>query len=254
MLSAPPALEMRDLSRSFGAIAAVNAVDLAITAGGVHAVIGPNGAGKTTLLDLLSGELRCDAGRVHLQGRDVTRLPPDRRARLGLGRSFQRAGVFPDLEVAEGCRLAAQAGRIRGWRRFNPVLRDATIDRAAGEALTAVGLAGRAGVPAGSLSFGEQRQLELAMLLAGGAEVLLLDEPLAGMGAAESRRMAALIQGLGRTRTIVLVEHDVDAVFAIADTVTVLVAGRVLETGLPDAIRESEAVQEAYLTPGRARG
>ncbi|TVR80221.1 MAG: ABC transporter ATP-binding protein [Rhodospirillales bacterium] len=243
-----PVLETRDLSRSFGAVAAVNAVDLAIAERSVHAIIGPNGAGKTTLLDLLSGEVRPHAGCIRLGGRDVTRLPPDRRARLGIGRSFQRAGVLAGFSALEGCLLAAQAGLLRGIDVFRSKAEgNAAVERAATEALSVVGLATRGDVAAGALSHGERRQLELAMLLAGGADVLLLDEPLAGLGVEESRQTAALIQELGRSRTVVLVEHDMDAVFAIAGMVTVMVGGRVLETGPPDAIRRSAAVQEAFL-------
>jgi branched-chain amino acid transport system ATP-binding protein len=242
-----PILETRGLSRTFGAVVAVDDVDLSVTAGRVHAVIGPNGAGKTTLLNLLSGELRPSAGRVRFAGRDITGLPSQRIARAGIGRSFQRTNVFPDFTCLDTCRLGAQGGLGTSMRFFRAADRDPDVAEAAARALEQTGLAARAATPAGVLSHGEQRQLEIAMVLAGRPRLLLLDEPLAGMGAGEAERMLALLKSLARDHTIVLVEHDMDAVFAVADELTVMVGGCILESGPPERIRASASVQDAYL-------
>jgi branched-chain amino acid transport system ATP-binding protein len=242
-----PILATEGLSKHFAGLAAVNAVSLAIAPGRVHAVIGPNGAGKTTLINLLSGELAPSQGRILLRGRDVTPLGAHRIARLGVGRSFQRTNVFPTFTARQNCRLGAQARLPSSMRFFRPARRYAALTEGADKALELCGLAGRAEIPAAALSYGEQRQLELAMLLASGPEILLLDEPLAGMGPEESARVVELLRTLARDHTLVLVEHDMDAVFAISDTITVMVNGQVLETGTPDAIRRSSAVQDAYL-------
>jgi branched-chain amino acid transport system ATP-binding protein len=225
-------LETEQLSRRFGALAAVDGVSIAFQPLGVHAVIGPNGAGKSTFLNLLSGELRATSGAVRFRGKDVTRSPPNRISRLGIGRTYQTANVFADLTCAECLWLAAHAhGR----------------DSEAAAALGACGLGERAGKVAGDLSYGEQRQLEIGMILATGSELLLLDEPLAGLGHDEAERMVELLRRLAAGHTMVLVEHDMDAVFSIARTITVMVDGRVLETGSAEQIRQSAAVREAYL-------
>jgi branched-chain amino acid transport system ATP-binding protein len=240
-------LETSLLSRRFGALAAVDSVSLAIERGEVHAVIGPNGAGKSTFLNLLSGELRASSGRVRFKSEDVTRLPPDRISRLGIGRSYQSANVFAELTCAECLWLAAQSRARPSMLMFRPAETYAGIGARAERALQACRLAARRATPAGELSYGEQRQLELGMILATEPELLLLDEPLAGLGHDEAISVIALLREVAQSRTLVLVEHDMDAVFSIADRITVLVGGRVLETGSPAQIRQSRAVREAYL-------
>ena len=222
-------LETEALTRRFGALAAVAGISLRIEAGAVHAIIGPNGAGKSTFLNLLSGELKTTSGRVRFRGEDVTRAPPDRLSRLGIGRSYQTANVFPELSARE-CVWIASHSRKDG---------EARVAERGARALAACGLAARSDVAAGQLSYGEQRQLEIAMMLA--------TEPILLLGHDEARTIVDLLREVARNRTLVLVEHDMDAVFSIADTVTVLVDGRVLETGSPQAIRESPRVREAYL-------
>jgi branched-chain amino acid transport system ATP-binding protein len=242
-----PVLATEALSKRFQGLAAVSSVALAFEAGRVHAVIGPNGAGKTTLINLLSGELAPTEGRILLRGRDITGLPAHLVARRGLGRSFQRTNVFPHFSCRRNCWLGAQVRLPSSMRFFRPARRHRALGEAAERALEACGLAQRAEAPAASLSYGEQRQLELAMLLASEPEILLLDEPLAGMGPEESRRVVELLRRLAATHTLILVEHDMDAVFAISERITVMVNGEVLETGTPEQIRNSRAVQEAYL-------
>ena len=238
-------LQTEDLARRFGALAAVDGVSLRFERGVVHAIIGPNGAGKSTFLSLLSGELRASSGRVLFHGNDVTRASPDALSRMGIGRSYQMANIFPELTCAESVWLAAHSRNPSPpWR-----LRDDDAEAAARatDALRACGLAGRARSRAGELSYGEQRQLEVAMVLATDPELLLVDEPLAGLGHDETRTVVELLREVARQRTLVLVEHDMDAVFSIAQTVTVLVNGRVLESGPPAAIRDNSRVREAYL-------
>jgi branched-chain amino acid transport system ATP-binding protein len=228
----------------------VNAVDLAYARTGVHAIIGPNGAGKTTLLDLLSGDLRPSSGRFAFRGRDLTGSPPERISRLGIGRTYQKTNLYPPLTCAECCRLAAQSRRATSMRFFRPASRDRRTRDAAERALAMVDLGERRDTVCGALSHGEQRQLELAMVLATEPEVLLLDEPLAGVGREESERITALLGRLARERTVVLVEHDIDAVFAVADELTVMVEGRILDSGPPARVRGNPAVQDAYLGAG----
>jgi branched-chain amino acid transport system permease protein len=239
-LTRPPrrahALSVNDLARRFGGLRAIDGVTLDLKPNLVHAIIGPNGAGKTTFINLLSGELQPSGGRVSLDDLDITGWPPHRIARSGIGRSFQRTNIFPDFSLRENCALAAEA-RLRAG---------AAAERIA-YALDLGGLAPRADAIAGQLSSGEQRQLEIAMLIASGADLLLLDEPLAGMGPEETQRVVALLRDLARDHTIVLIEHDMDAVFAAADTLTVLVQGRVLAHGAPADVRRNAAVREAYL-------
>jgi branched-chain amino acid transport system ATP-binding protein len=240
-------LETDRLSRSFGALAAVDGVSLRFQQGEVHAIIGPNGAGKSTFLNLLSGELRASAGRVLFEGRDVTRAPPDLISRLGIARSYQTAKIFAELTCAACVWLAAQSRARTSMLFFRPAAKYPRIAEQAERALQACGLAKRRDARAGELSYGEQRQLELAMILATGPRLLLLDEPLAGLSHGEALAVVALLREVARDRAVVLIEHDMDAVFSIAQRVTVLVGGRVLETGAPRQIRESQAVREAYL-------
>ena len=244
-----PALAVTALSKHFGGLAAASDVSLELRMGEVHAVIGPNGAGKTTLINMLSGDLAPSAGSIRFEGREIAGLSADRIARLGIGRSYQKANIFAEFTLAENCRLAAQARLPSSMRFIRPALAHRELVEDAARALTLVGLAEPWERPAGRVSHGEQRQLEIAMTLATGPKVLLLDEPLAGMGAEESQRMVALIARLATTRAVLLVEHDMDAVFSVATTLTVMVNGRVLEQGAPAAIRESAAVQQAYLGP-----
>jgi len=242
-----PLLLTEALTRRFGALAAVDGVSLAFEEGRVHAVIGPNGAGKSTFLNLLSGELRATHGRVRFRGLDVTRATPDELSRLGIGRSYQTANLFPELSCADCAWLAAQSRMPSSMRFFKPAERYAEVGDRAARALEVCGLSGRRPALAGQLSYGEQRQLEIAMMLATEPTLLLLDEPLAGLGHDEARRVVALLTEVARGRTVILVEHDMEAVFSISDTVTVLVDGQVLERGSPDQVRNSAAVREAYL-------
>ena len=239
-------LSTQGLSRNFGGLAAVRDVSIALHHGELHAVIGPNGAGKTTLVNMLSGALAPSAGRILLADRDVAGEPAWRMSRLGVGRSFQRTNIFAPLSVLENVRLAVQAVR----HGLNPLKRaDGQSDLVthAAASLARVGLADLTNRDAGTLSHGEQRQLEIAMALAGGAKVLLLDEPLAGMGVEESQRMVQLVRALAREHAVLLIEHDMDVVFAVADWMTVMAEGSVLAEGKPRAIRANVDVQEAYL-------
>jgi branched-chain amino acid transport system ATP-binding protein len=235
------------LTKRFGGLTATQDVSLRLARGEVHAVLGPNGAGKSTLINLLSGDLQPTSGRVSLRGRDITHASPDARARMGIGRSYQKTNIFPAFTAFENCRLAAQSRAPRPWSIFSRATAHAATQRRAEQSLVAAALAAVAAQPAATLSHGEQRQLEIAMVLATEPEVLLLDEPLAGMGAEESQRMIALLRELRSGHAILLVEHDMDAVFALADVITVMVNGQVLESGRPEAIRASAAVREAYL-------
>jgi branched-chain amino acid transport system ATP-binding protein len=240
-------LSTRGLTRHFGGLAAVKDVSLECRMREVHAVIGPNGAGKTTLLNVLSGDLRPSAGTVVLGERDITGLEPHRISKLGIGRSYQKTNVFLPLTAFENCRLAAQSRLNSSMRFFRPALSYGDVNKAAERALAAAGLEGRGGTQVAALSHGEQRQVEIAMTLATHPHILLLDEPLAGMGAEESARIVELLRKLAADHAILLVEHDMDAVFAVADVLTVMVGGMVLESGRPSDIRASRAVQEAYL-------
>jgi branched-chain amino acid transport system ATP-binding protein len=248
-----PVLSTRGLGRRFGGLEAVKDVSLELRHGAIHALVGPNGAGKTTFINVLSGDLPATAGRILFRGRDVTRLSPDRRARLGVGRSYQRTSVFPSLSAHENCRLAAQARVLGGMRRLATAYGIRSLREKADAALEAAGLSGRGRRLASALSHGEQRQLEVAMVLATDPEVLLLDEPLAGMGADEARRMVELLRGLRPDHATLLVEHDMDAVFALADAITVMANGQVIASGPPAEIRASPAVRQAYLGGDGAR-
>jgi branched-chain amino acid transport system ATP-binding protein len=240
-------LRTEALSRRFGGLAAVNGVSLELVVGQLHAVLGPNGAGKSTLINLLSGDLRASAGRIRYRGDDITGLPAHRRSRLGIGRSYQKTNIFPAFTAFENCRLAAQSRAQRAVHVLESAVAHEPTNAAARAALIAAGLEPRAGVVASALSHGEQRQLEIAMVLATSPQVLLLDEPLAGMGAEEAARMVRLLKELAPNHAILLVEHDMDAVFAVADVITVMVNGQVLESGPPRQIRASVAVRQAYL-------
>jgi branched-chain amino acid transport system ATP-binding protein len=235
-----------EVSKHFGGLAAVKEVSLSVNVGEIHAVIGPNGAGKTTLINLLSGDLAPSAGSIRYEGRDIAGWALDRIAGLGIGRCYQRTNVFAAFSVFENCRLAAQA-RLRGMQLFRPALSYRALTEAADRAIAFAGLERRARDLAAHLSHGEQRQLEIAMVLATAPKLLLLDEPLAGMGQEEAANMTVLIARLAGDHAILLVEHDMDAVFSVAATLTVMVDGRVLASGAPAAIRADPAVQAAYL-------
>jgi branched-chain amino acid transport system ATP-binding protein len=240
-------LEVEGLTKQFGGLRAVADVALSVRVGQVHVVIGPNGAGKSTLINMLSGDLQPSAGRVTLDGRDVTGMPADRISRMGVGRSYQKTNIFQTFTVLENCRLAAQSRAPHPWRLFTRADRYDGTNALARRAIAQAELDGREDRVAATLSHGEQRQLEIALSLATDPRVLLLDEPLAGMGAEESQRMVRLINKLKADHAIVLVEHDIDAVFAVADVLTVMLEGRVLASGAPEAIRSNPEVQIAYL-------
>lgn len=235
------------ITRRWGGLVAVNQVSLELERGKVHAVIGTNGAGKSTLINILSGEIPPSEGEVELLGQDVSRWTQPRRARAGLGRSYQRNTIYPTFTVLENCRLAAQARAPRPWRFWESAAGCDVSGSAAREAATRVGLANLLDRPAGLLSHGQKRQLEIAMCLATSPQVLLLDEPLAGMGPEETERMLALLATLKQGHAILLVEHDMDAVFRIADTITVMVNGAVIASDTPSAVRANSQVQAAYL-------
>jgi branched-chain amino acid transport system ATP-binding protein len=242
-----PMLQVSHLAKRFEGIVASDDLALSVEPGELHAVIGPNGAGKTTLILQLSGQLTPDSGHVVFAGQDITGLPMYRRAALGLARSFQITSLFLDLSVLDNVMLAVQAHAghsFHFWRnaRHEPQLRDPAL-----ALLRRVGLADRADRRCASLSHGEHRLIELAMALAGQPRMLLLDEPMAGLGPEESARMVSMLRALKRELTILLVEHDMEAVFALADRITVLVYGKVIATGMPDEIRANAQVREAYL-------
>jgi branched-chain amino acid transport system ATP-binding protein len=240
-------LRAQNLTKRFGGLAAVNEVSVDLWQGRIHAVIGPNGAGKSTLTNLLSGDLEPTAGKVLLGDRDVTGWKPESISRTGLGRSYQKTNIFHPFTVWENVRLAAQsrAQHPASWLRLATGFRE-TNERA-GHAIELAGLTQRRDAVAGTISHGEQRQLEIAMTLATGPRVLLLDEPLAGMGVAEAERMVALLLRIKPEHAIMLVEHDMDAVFALADQLTVMVNGQVIATGTPAEVRADANVQSAYL-------
>lgn len=240
-------LQIQNLCKSFGGLMAVDAVTAEVCQAELHAVIGPNGAGKTTLLNLLSGDLPASSGAIMFRGSDITRLSSDHRSRLGIGRTYQKTNIFPIFTVFENCRLAAQSRALRAlhWLRRAESYEDTNTQ--ARRALEAAGLIQRADEVALALSHGEQRQLEIAMCLATSPELLLLDEPLAGMGGEESARMIELIGRLAEQHAVLLVEHDMDAVFRLAKVLTVMASGKVLATGTPEEIRANREVQTAYL-------
>jgi branched-chain amino acid transport system ATP-binding protein len=240
-------LTASQLTRRFGGLTAVDHVSIALERDAIHALIGPNGAGKSTLINLLAGELEPSEGTIAFRGEIVATGRPARMARLGVGRSFQRSNVFGEFTSFENCRLAAQARLQRPWALHESALDCQPSNDAAERALATVGLSARRDVRASALSHGERRALEIAMCLASDPQVLLLDEPLAGMGGAESQRVLQLLRELKRERAILLVEHDMDAVFAVADVITVMADGAVLASGPPESVRGDPAVREAYL-------
>ncbi len=240
-------LAVQSLNKRFGAVQASNDFSLDVVHGELHALIGPNGAGKTTVLNQLSGELAPDSGQIYFDGRPITRLRVHRRARMGLARSYQITSVFDHLTVCQNLSLAIQAHSghsFRFWRRADD---DPAIDRAIAPAMARVGLEDRGHVPAANLSHGEKRQLEVGMALASHPKMLLLDEPYAGMGPGGAVELTKLIRRLKTEVTILLVEHDMGAVFALADRITVLVYGQAIASGPPEAIRSDPAVRQAYL-------
>ncbi|TVQ58360.1 MAG: ABC transporter ATP-binding protein [Rhodobacteraceae bacterium] len=240
-------LAIEGLTKRFGALVVTDGVSLTVEPGEVHALIGPNGAGKTTLIKQIAGAVAPDAGRVRLDGEDVTALPEHARAARGLARTFQITAVFPQFTARENVALAAQAKAPRRLWPFSVAARDAGLNAAADAALETVGLAGRAGELAGRLAHGEQRGLEVAMALVQRPRLLLLDEPMAGAGRDETDRLIATLARLKGRVPMLLIEHDMGAVFALADRVSVLVAGRIVATGAPEAIRADPAVRAAYL-------
>lgn len=240
-------LQVRGLNKSFGAVRATNDLSFSVAKGHIHALIGPNGAGKTTIVNQLSGDMLPDSGSIFFNGMDVTRLKVYRRARLGIGRSFQITHIFDKLTVAEnmGLSICARDGHNfrfwRNWRSSQPVQR--TMENA----LERVDLLSRADFAAARLSHGEKRQLEVGMALVGEPKLLILDEPMAGMGPGGTVELSKLISKLKEKTTILLVEHDMDVVFSLADQVTVLVYGENIASGSPEQIRDNEAVRSAYL-------
>jgi branched-chain amino acid transport system ATP-binding protein len=240
-------LEIQELTKRFQGIIASDAISLEVQEGEVHALIGPNGAGKTTLIGQLAGEIIADSGSIRFAGRDITASPVYRRSALGLARTFQITSVFLVFTALDNAALAVQAHAGHSFRFWRDARRDPRLRKPALEVLARVGLGDRADVLASKLSHGEQRQLEVAMALAGEPRMLLLDEPLAGMGPDESARMVKTLKALKRQVTILLIEHDMEAVFALADRITVLVSGRVIASGSPERIRANADVRRSYL-------
>jgi branched-chain amino acid transport system ATP-binding protein len=240
-------LQIDGLTKRFGGVVASDGISLAVPKGELHAIIGPNGAGKTTLIGQLAGEIAPDAGTIAFDGADITAFPIYRRSQLGLARSFQITSLFLDFTTLDNVALAVQAHAGHSFHFWHDARREPKLRDPARTALARVGLAGRADVIVANLSHGEHRQLEIAMALATGPRLLLLDEPMAGMGPDESARMVETLRELKRELTILLIEHDMEAVFALADRITVLVYGRIIASGTPHAIRANAEVREAYL-------
>jgi len=242
-----PVLEITDLVKTFGALRASDGVTFDLRPGEIHALIGPNGAGKSTLIHQICGTQKQDSGTIRFAGQNIDRLGVAERARLGLGRTFQISSLAPEFSALRNVMLAVQAKAGSSFRFFRPVMRDGGLIDQAMAMLERVGLAGRANVPAAELSHGERRQLEIAIALALGSKAFLLDEPMAGMGPEGSKRLTVFLDGLRREAPILLVEHDMDAVFALADRISVLVYGRIIATGTVEEIRRDPAVRTAYL-------
>jgi branched-chain amino acid transport system ATP-binding protein len=240
-------LTIRGVTKSFGGLLATDRVDLDVMTGETHALIGPNGAGKTTLIGQLAGDVTPDAGRIRFAGDDISALSTPARSLRGLARSFQVTSIFREFTALDNVALAVQAHAGGSFRFWRPARRDPALRSPALDVLTSVGLGQRADVLAANLAHGEQRQLEIAMALATRPRLLLLDEPTAGMGAEESQRMIAFLRGLKGRLAILLVEHDMDAVFALADRISVMVYGRLIATGSPEAVRANPDVRQAYL-------
>jgi branched-chain amino acid transport system ATP-binding protein len=247
-------LEVERLTKRFGGVIAADAISLALPAGELHAIIGPNGAGKSTLIGQLSGEVGADSGRIRFDGKDITSLPVYRRSQLGLARSFQVTTLFPDFTALDNVALSVQAHSGHSFRFWRNARTERELRDPAQAALERVGLSERGTTLVADLSHGERRQLEIAMALAAKPQMLLLDEPMAGMGPEESNRLVELLRALKNTVTVLLIEHDIDAVFALADRISVLVYGRIIASGDPAAIRSDAAVREAYLGEGVADG
>ena len=244
---AEPVLDIRDLRKTFGALKATDGVSLDLRPGEIHALIGPNGAGKTTLIHQIAGTLKPDAGEVRFLGQTVNQLGVAERARMGLGRSFQVSSLATEFSALRNVMLAVQSKQGSSFRFFKPVMRDKSLTEPAMAALERVGLKDRAHVPAAELSHGERRQLEIAIALALDSKAFLLDEPMAGMGPEGSRQLTGFLDGLRHEAPILLVEHDMDAVFALADRISVLVYGRIIASGSVDDIRNNPEVRRAYL-------
>jgi branched-chain amino acid transport system ATP-binding protein len=240
-------LAVQGLRKTFGALAATDGVSLEVHEGETHAIIGPNGAGKTTLIGQLAGNLRPDSGRIRFAGEDVTHLSAPQRARMGFARSFQITSVYRDFTALDNVALAVQAHDGHSFRFWRPAREERALREPARRVLEDVGLGARAEVLAANLAHGEQRQLEVAMALATRPRLLLLDEPVAGMGLEESQRMVQFLAALKGKRTLILVEHDMDAVFTLADRISVLVYGRIIASGTPDEVRANPEVRRAYL-------
>lgn len=247
-----PMLSVRGLSKRFGGVVAAEAIDIDVDTGQTHAVIGPNGSGKTTLLRQIFGEIRPDTGTVHLGSRDLGEDPVPARVQAGLGRSYQITSIFEGFTAVENVSFGLRVTRGRATSLAQPTTKDAEIGRAAGELLARTGLADRQEVRAENLSHGERRQLEIAIALSTTPRLLLLDEPLAGLGTAESQTMIALIRSLKDEHTILMVEHDLDAVFSLADRITILERGRVSASGDPAMVRTNPAMQALYFGAGDA--
>ncbi len=242
-----PLLQVTALSKAFAGIVASDRLSFDVGAGELHAVIGPNGAGKTTLVNQIAGQTLPDTGSIKFAGRDITWLPPHERSGLGLARSFQITELFLDFSTIDNVALAVQGQAGHSFRFWRAARSEVELRKPANDALARVGLLGRANFPASRLSHGEHRLLELAVALSGHPRMLILDEPMAGLGPEESMRMIALLRELKGEFTILLIEHDMDAVFALADRITVLLSGRVVATDIPTCIRANAEVQEAYL-------
>jgi branched-chain amino acid transport system ATP-binding protein len=240
-------LQVEGLCKSFGALRATDQVTLDVRPGETHAIIGPNGAGKTTLIGQLAGNLRPDAGRIRFAGEDITALAAPARSRKGLARSFQITSIYREFTALDNVALAVQAHAGHSFRFWRPARAEAELRDPARAILEEVGLGGRADVLAANLAHGEQRQLEIAMVLATRPRLMLLDEPVAGMGTDESQRMVRFLGSLKGKRTMILVEHDMDAVFTLADRISVLVYGRIIASGTPEEIRANPEVRTAYL-------
>ena len=245
-------LQITDLNKHFGGIFATENVNLAVERGTIHAVIGPNGAGKTTLIAQLSGQLKPDSGNIEFDGRSILNDSVARRARMGIARSFQITSVVLPMTLLENVMLAVQGGSAHSFGFWSPVYRDSVMKAAAMSSLAEVGLEDRASRIAANISHGEQRQLEVAMALAMKPRMLLLDEPMAGMGKEEGAMMIDILKRLRGDMTILLVEHDMDAVFSLADQLSVMVNGHVIATDTVENIRANKEVQKAYLGDGHA--
>lgn len=237
----------QNLSKNFDGLLAVDCVNISFQKKKIHAIIGPNGAGKTTLINLLSGEMSPSLGCINFKNKNLANMPAYTISQLGIGRSYQKTNIYPDFTCWQNCWLGAQSRLSSSMRFFKPAIKYEKVQRQTKQALALCGLEKRVDTLASELSYGEQRQLEISMMLATDPELLLLDEPLGGMGIGETQNMIELIKRLARERTIILIEHDMDAVFALADTLTVMVNGKVLATGTPSEISNSKDVRDAYL-------